>query len=218
MSEHAPWPLSETVARAIAARRRRAGLNRDDFAKRCRDRGAPDNLTGAALANIETGRKDATGRRRRDVTIEELAIFARVLDVPPVLLLFDVGHVDEVEVLPGSVVPAWRAAEWFTGEGPFLIENGAGGLRPADLDAWRRNAAPVALYREHSRLLAEWGRSVAFGVGDDEEDVASQMRALWERRHEIEADLRRVRETMRVLGLTLPHLSEKLMHIDEAGT
>lgn len=54
--------------------------------RRCAEIGAPE-LTAQTIANIENGRRDATGRRRRHVTVDELLALAIALDVAPVHLM-----------------------------------------------------------------------------------------------------------------------------------
>lgn len=110
--------LSDVVAEQVNRARKRHGWNRGELAKRCRKLGAPQ-LTEAAITNIETGRRDADGRRRREVTVDELVIFGRALGVPPVLLAFPVGSQPTVEAFPGVEAPTWGAARWFTGEAPW---------------------------------------------------------------------------------------------------
>lgn len=160
MSTTAAWPLSAIAAQQINALRKRAGLNRDQLAEKCRDLGAPDNMTAAAVANIETGRPDpATGRRRRDITVDELVIFALALNVPPVVLLFPVGHVEQVEVLPKAVRPTMLAANWFMAEQPWCDTSNADGKWFADfdrLDDWRRNRAGIDYYRQVSQIVRDW--------------------------------------------------------------
>jgi hypothetical protein len=44
-------------------------------------------LTASVIANIESGRRDKQGRRRRHVTVEELVAFAAALQTSPLVLL-----------------------------------------------------------------------------------------------------------------------------------
>lgn len=53
-----------------------------------------ERLTVNALENIEYGRPDKDGRRRREITVDELLIFAYVLDVAPVHLLVPITEMD----------------------------------------------------------------------------------------------------------------------------
>jgi hypothetical protein len=44
-------------------------------------------LTASVIANIETGRRDEQGRRRRDVTVDEVVALAAALEEPVASLL-----------------------------------------------------------------------------------------------------------------------------------
>jgi transcriptional regulator with XRE-family HTH domain len=227
MTETATWPLSEIAAQQINRLRKRAGMNREQLAERCRELGAPDNLTAAAIANIETGRPNPdTGRRRRDITVDELAIFGRALDVPPLLLLFPVGYVEQVEALPGSVLSTWYAAKWFGGEQPWILDNAE---PDADLSTWRQNRAGLDAHRTHDSLMREWvdAESLAEAAREDmssAKDVADReafrRQVEWhERRGEQAiAALRQLRRSARGQGLVLPKLLPALAHIDDEDT
>ena len=71
------------------------------------------DIPRAVLANLEL-------RRRETITVPELLVIARGLDVPPISLLFPpVEVVNEVEFLPGSKANSENAAQWFCGEVAF---------------------------------------------------------------------------------------------------
>jgi transcriptional regulator with XRE-family HTH domain len=78
--------LSDLVARRVVSFRKRHDLTRDQLAARCAKLGYPA-LTGPALANIETGRRLPDGRRRRDVTVDEVTVLARALEVDTARLM-----------------------------------------------------------------------------------------------------------------------------------
>ncbi|MDD4866183.1 MAG: hypothetical protein PHQ28_03355 [Mycobacterium sp.] len=69
---------SVMVAARIKRRRQQRRWSLQDLANRCAMVGG-DRLTDNAIENIEHGRRDRAGKRRREVTLEELVIFARVL-------------------------------------------------------------------------------------------------------------------------------------------
>ena len=77
---------SDQVAEQVKAARLRLGWTAKRLAAECAELGAPE-ITPAVIANIETGRRGLDGIRRRDVSIDELLIFAYVLGVPPATLL-----------------------------------------------------------------------------------------------------------------------------------
>jgi transcriptional regulator with XRE-family HTH domain len=83
-------PPEQTVSDVVAARIRESRLRRGwtaaQLAEACARRGA-DKLTTSVINNIETGRRDAQGRRRRELSIDELLVLALVLDVAPIQLM-----------------------------------------------------------------------------------------------------------------------------------
>ena len=82
---------SDTVAAKIRSLRELLGWSRRELAERC---GLSENV----IENIESGRPDAGGDRRRDVTVDELMAIARGLDISPVRLMPDeAGLPDSVD-------------------------------------------------------------------------------------------------------------------------
>lgn len=103
--------LSDVVADRIRQLRRRRGWSVQDLASRTRS----SELTDQAIYNIENGRRDKTGRRRRLVTVDELMDFAAAFAVTPGWLVMpDPADTDEVALVPGVALPWWAAAEWIT--------------------------------------------------------------------------------------------------------
>lgn len=92
------------------------------LAAKCAELGLP-GLTAQALSNIESGRRGEDGRRRREVTVDELFGLAFALSVAPVHLL--VPPVDGEEVVPYRVVPVGNpttpgfARAWIRGQSPI---------------------------------------------------------------------------------------------------
>jgi len=89
-TEKRATPLGLTASDALALRirevRKRRGWSVQQLAERCASLGAPE-LTRAVLANIESGRPDTRGQRRRTVSVDELLALALALDTAPVFLL-----------------------------------------------------------------------------------------------------------------------------------
>jgi transcriptional regulator with XRE-family HTH domain len=79
--------MSDVVAARLQQLRKRRGWTARQLAEACAATGSPQ-LTENVIANIEAGRRDEHGRRRRDVTVDELVAFARALDVSVGLLLW----------------------------------------------------------------------------------------------------------------------------------
>lgn len=79
--------LSDIIGARIRGARWERKLNRDQLAERCAERGC--HLSAAVLLNIESGRVTG-GRKRREITIDELAVLAAALGVTVDDLLYDV--------------------------------------------------------------------------------------------------------------------------------
>ncbi|MEU5848950.1 hypothetical protein [Saccharopolyspora shandongensis] len=80
--------ISDVIADAIRAARRRAGMTRAELADVATVvDGATQRFTAAVVGYIETGRRDSSGRRRRDVTVDELVELAAALATTPLALL-----------------------------------------------------------------------------------------------------------------------------------
>jgi transcriptional regulator with XRE-family HTH domain len=140
--------LSELVGRRV--RKYRDGrFSAQALADRCAELGVP-RLDRSVIANMENG-------RRESVSIDEVAVLAAALDVPPCLLFLPIGDEDEVHVTPTVALPPDLALRWFDGSDPLV----SGGAVVGDRRAWRASAAPVALYRELRRLLAALYDTVA---------------------------------------------------------
>lgn len=78
--------VSDQVAERIVRLRKARSMTRDGLAAACAAVGRPD-LTGPSLANIETGRRSLDGQRRREISVDELCVFAKALDVSIAQLL-----------------------------------------------------------------------------------------------------------------------------------
>ncbi|WP_369184127.1 helix-turn-helix domain-containing protein [Streptomyces sp. Y1] len=120
-SDSAPPTLSvsDAVALRVKEARNRRGWTMKQLAAACHDVGAT-KLTAPVLANIETGRRDANGVRRRELSIDEVVALAVALDISPMHLL---GLPEEAE--PGttvlltpevSVSDGELLMEWFCGQ------------------------------------------------------------------------------------------------------
>jgi len=78
--------LSDVAADHIRELRKARGWSVAALAAQCAESGHPE-LTRAVLENIESGRRDADGRRRRDISVDELHVLAAVLGVQSSALL-----------------------------------------------------------------------------------------------------------------------------------
>jgi transcriptional regulator with XRE-family HTH domain len=111
---------SDYVAARIREVRRAHGLSIAQLAAKCSQLGAPQ-LTPAVLDNIETGRRNKDGGRRRHVTVDELLAVALALNAPPLYLIIPPDYPDEpYPVTSTEALPRHQVAAWFTGTGPIL--------------------------------------------------------------------------------------------------
>lgn len=184
--------LSDVVADQVRHYRDAREMRRVDLAIRCSELGWPA-LTEGALFNLETGRRNAAGIRRREVTADEIMVLAAALDVPPVTLMLPIGESAAVEILPGRTVPVAEAADWISGEDP------------AASDAYRDAMAPLRRQRQlESAMAALAGRvSADLSVGDA---------------HEIEPlyrDVHLARELLRAAGDPLPEAPDWFQVLDQ---
>ena len=79
--------LSDVIGEAIRAGRKREGLTREEFATAAWEAGAPTGFTAAVVGYIESGRRDKDGRRRREVTVDEVVFIAAALRMTVLELL-----------------------------------------------------------------------------------------------------------------------------------
>ena len=159
---HSYQTTSDTIAEQVRRHRTRLGLNREQLADECARLGAPD-LTYAAITNIETGRRNKDGKRRREVSVDELLVLGLALAVPPLLLALPLGSEAAVPVVP-AVAPRdpYTVWKWVTGEetptlaGPVdgrhhVDPRPIGGDGPKWSAAWGTAAYPASLYPEFER-------------------------------------------------------------------
>jgi transcriptional regulator with XRE-family HTH domain len=205
--------LAGGVARRVRRYRLKRGLSVQKLADICAEEyGLPIKRT--VLANFEAGRRPA-------LSVAELLILARILQVPPVLLLFPVGQETGSDVLPGTSVDTWSAAKWFTGETEAI---------PGETEE-RQETEPVRLYREHEQVVEEWRevqrkiKAFLGAVGEEIDRVEPEPHIasgrLWdaaatELRNSEDA-IRGVRKRMRTHGLTPPSLEAEMARIEQKG-
>lgn len=112
--------FSDLVAERVKAVRKARGMTAQDLAFKCASAevGAPE-ITTQTVSNIETGRRDKDGRRRRAVTVDEFMSLAVALDVAPVDLLIPSDLADDAQfsIAPGVDATAQVARDWVAGVG-----------------------------------------------------------------------------------------------------
>jgi transcriptional regulator with XRE-family HTH domain len=132
--------LSDVVARRIQEIRKRRDMSAAELAEACAKVGFPQ-LTASVIANIESGRRGPDGRRRRDVTVDEVYAFAQALRVGVTKLL---------PAPPGRSEDMWQLADRLEEHAAIidqerieLAKQMEEGIRKLDLDA------------EHARMARE---------------------------------------------------------------
>lgn len=102
--------ISTTVAGEVRRYRLQRGLSAQQLSDRCAELGLP--IPRTVVSNIENG-------RRGNIGVAEVLILGHALEVPPAVLIFPVGYVEEVEAVPGEKMHPMHAIQWMGGEGPF---------------------------------------------------------------------------------------------------
>lgn len=159
--------FTASVSASIEHYRERRGVSVQWLADRCSELGLPTKRSAlAALLGLGT---------RRRISVQEVVIFARALEVPPVMLMFPLHSGERVEVLPGVEADAAVAAGWFGGrESASTMVPALGGVRPDDFAASRlyeRYFYSVATFQTNNRLLAVAGHEAALRGEEASQDV-----------------------------------------------
>ena len=206
---------TKRVGAAIAEARKRRSMTAQSLADATVAAGY--GIDRSVIAKIEKG-------LRQSISVAELVVIARALRVPPALLLYPVGQVDEVEFLPGRTASPWGALRWFTGDERVPIDNyvpdgevdehGHPERWEDPEEGWQEGAAPVALWRKHSDQVSDWYNavSVARRMGLSEQEERSERARL---RGRVEEALKQTRDTMRMRGLKPPRLPEELAELEK---
>ncbi|MEV0996854.1 helix-turn-helix transcriptional regulator [Nonomuraea sp. NPDC050202] len=206
--QHTEWAVSYThqVADNIRHYRSRRRLSVQKLADRCTAMGYPIDRT--SLTNLELGRRNL-------LSVPELLVVARALQVPPLTLLTPPTSDERVEILPGVETDPQEAFAWLDGTAPLPGDPDDDGAGPR---------AALRLLREHQKLLADWtARTRAAAAAQARaEDDAEQHRDAWktaahghtERAGHAEQLLAQLRDTMRARDITLPPLPPELIHLD----
>ncbi|MFJ8269467.1 hypothetical protein ACIQ8G_03695 [Streptomyces sp. NPDC094154] len=113
--------MSDVVAARVQEVRKMRVWTIKQLAERCAELGFPE-LTPNALYNLEGGRRDEEGRRRRNVTVDELLCLADALDVAAVNLLVPLEEVP-YWYTPERQESSGRVREWIRGTRPLPSTN-----------------------------------------------------------------------------------------------
>lgn len=208
--------LTLNVASQVRGYRHERGLSAQQLADRCADLGM--DISRATLADIENGRRVA-------ISVAELLILARALDVPPILLIAPAGRQQTVEIFPDRFMDVWDAVLWLTGQAE-LVDAGAG--KPLTVTRADEDAT-VELFRMHRFLVDRAPRdesalqqalaSADLAETEEAADAARRVAKMIQANVETNIeDLRSVRARMRKRGLAPPDLSAAwLVALGETG-
>jgi transcriptional regulator with XRE-family HTH domain len=140
--------VSDLIAERLRDVRFELGWTAAELAAACARAGQP-RITAAVIANIETGRRNPDGTRRRQVSVDEMLLFAAVLKIPPADLLAD-PHADDgdggslIRIAPGRpLLSARQLARWLTSGGTGFSRSGGQSAPPEQVD--RNNPVPAYL-------------------------------------------------------------------------
>ncbi|MFE2430686.1 helix-turn-helix transcriptional regulator [Streptomyces sp. NPDC059373] len=200
--------LTALVAEQLRRFRKEQDLTVQDVADACEALGVA--VARTTITNLETG-------RRASVDLAEFLVLAKVLGVPPISLLYPLGHTPTVVVLPGQEVSAWEAAAWFTGETPQDAPSPPGSPREI-LDTFRAHGDAVATALVSMRLAKERRRKANASLDAGRDDSLLETAAGYEQLAvEDRRELIALRTSMRQRGLTPPGLPTELSSAEEPG-
>ena len=162
-----PIPASTVVAIRLRELRQLRNLNGKQFAARCAERGAT-GITSHVVTNIEIG--------RREVTVEDLLLFALVLDVPPSELLtpaperpLTVAVTAETTVADRTVLSRWICGDHaLPASNEELYTNYVASRMPAPARALPSTDAATEWQAAAGRLLVQFDNQLT--------DVAQRLR------------------------------------------
>jgi hypothetical protein len=197
--------ISDVVGVEVRRRREAAGLTRDQFAERCAELGWPA-LTSTVLHYIETGRRDANGQRRREVTIDEVVGLAYILGTSPMMLLAPLDD-PEWRGLPGGPATTAAAVAWLRGDRPLFNNSGGPEYRRLQLFV-RADARAQEIYN----LLGEV-TSASGGNSDEDPPPPPGWQARFEAKLE---EFRTLRAQLRDVGQLPPALPPAMQWLDSA--
>ncbi|QJS13225.1 helix-turn-helix domain-containing protein [Streptomyces argyrophyllae] len=206
--------LADRVGRLVARAREGAGgrkMSAQALAARCAELGHP--LDRSVIAKLEKG-------IRQTVTVADLLVLARALDVPPVTLLVPLDEA-EVELMPGESRPVWPAVLWFSAEAPYPAPAGQDG----EPQRWEP-PLPIALFRQHDDLVREClsaaGRAAdhrmqsTLSSGDERVKLQAAADADAELAVSLRDVLKAVRRSLRAVNQEPPALPKALSGLDQS--
>lgn len=143
---------SDFAGRRIREARTRRGWNLAELAGRCAALGAT-HLTRAVVGDIERRPRNARYPHGRQITVEELLIFAAALAVPPAWLIAPLGRGDVLAIGDGASKGPATALPWLTGDAETPAANWEPAAPGEDLDSWRQAHAELLLVQSYLQQL-----------------------------------------------------------------
>jgi transcriptional regulator with XRE-family HTH domain len=191
------WASGITRAIADELRRYRAerGLSAQQLADRCAKLGL--EISRATITDLENGRRIA-------VSVAELIIMARALEISPIALITPVGRQETMEIFPGQRTGAFDAALWFSGHADLV--NAEGGKDGPDLVAADIDAEDLSLYYQYADAVRAWRRIA------DRPELLRDAEVI----ETIEQAFHQLRARIGERGLIVPPLPHGLEHLDKA--
>lgn len=156
--------LAGLVGRRVAYFRKQRKLTAAQLSDELKER-LGFEMKRTVIGGLETG-------TRRTVGLAEILALANVLSVPPLLLMVPLGDEDEcqdeIEIVPGTRIHPWLAAQWIVGDGlpPFAEFTVDQANEHLDLVNF------LGLYRQHNALVGQWARTL--GMEQPAERAARQ--------------------------------------------
>lgn len=203
--------FAQSVAEQVRRLRLDAGLSVQRVADLCTEKyGVP--MKRSVLANFEGGRRPA-------LSVVELIALARILEVPPVQLLFPVGRKPTMEAFPGEAVDTWLALKWFTGEQAYVPHEPDSNLLELqairDVDLFRKHdAAAGAVRGARGTILALLPSIPGEGSEDPPHSMNPQfVEQLTESLRRAENDLLVIRRDIRDRKLIPPEIPYDLAYL-----
>lgn len=202
------WVRQWTASVAKTLQTARGKMSAQQLSNRCAELGYP--IPRSTITNLEIGRKES-------VSLQEVVVLAKALDIPPLQLVYPLGRDRTIEVLPGTTIPTQLAAEWFTGEGafPVALEDGAWGANGPEMRAWK-SGIPLQ-FRELRKLQDQWNRARSRLVNAQDSGDRDGIELAEEQARVAEDQLLRHRLNMRIQGLDPGEPPLGISDLDDEG-
>lgn len=134
--EESDWAarVASLIADEVKRLRKVRGMSAQQLSEKCENLGLP--IARSVIANLES-------KRRLTVSVPEVIILARALEVPPVSLIFPIGQAEKTEMLPGLYVDPMGAVGYLSGSSV-----------PPGIDVNEYGGHQLFLYRKHARKVS----------------------------------------------------------------